>query len=143
MLHMPTVLHLPLTLLGGIVGGMLCGAVPGLLRPTPGAHEVIVTLMFNYVTYAFLLYAVLSTPFQQPGQQNDIGRTMDRSAILAPLFGTKSGLARQLRRSSSPRPSCSLRGGCSTAPHSASTFASPAPTPRPRGRRASAPVRSS
>jgi ABC-type uncharacterized transport system permease subunit len=92
MLHMPTVLHLPLTLLGGIVGGMICGAVPGLLKAYTGAHEVIVTLMFNYVTYAFLLFAVLSTPFQQPGQQNDIGRTMDPSAQLAPLFGTHSGL---------------------------------------------------
>jgi simple sugar transport system permease protein len=92
MLHMPTILHLPLTLLGGIAGGMVCGAVPGLLKAYTGAHEVIVTLMFNYVTYAFLLFAVLSTPFQQPGQENDIGRTMDPSAILAPLFGTKSGL---------------------------------------------------
>jgi ABC-type uncharacterized transport system permease subunit len=92
MLHMPTILHLPLTLLGGIAGGMLCGAVPGLLKAYTGAHEVIVTLMFNYVTYAFLLFAVLSTPFQQPGQENDIGRTMDPSAILAPLFGSKSGL---------------------------------------------------
>ena len=92
MLHMPTIIHLPLTLLMGIAGGALCGAVPGLLKAYTGAHEVIVTLMFNYVTYAFLLFAVLSTPFQQPGQQNDIGRTLDPSAILAPLFGTKSGL---------------------------------------------------
>ncbi len=92
MLHMPTVIHLPLSLLGGIVGGVVCGLVPGLLKAFTGAHEVIVTLMFNYVTYAFLLYAVLSTPFQQPGQQNDIGRTMDPSAQLAPLFGQSSGL---------------------------------------------------
>ncbi|HEY5104402.1 MAG TPA: ABC transporter permease [Acidimicrobiales bacterium] len=92
MVHMPTVLHLPLTLLAGIAGGMVCGAVPGLLKAYTGAHEVIVTLMFNYVTYAFLLFAVLSTPFQQPGQSNDIGRTMDPSAVLSPLFGTKTGL---------------------------------------------------
>ncbi|HVA51958.1 MAG TPA: ABC transporter permease [Acidimicrobiales bacterium] len=92
MLHMPTVVHLPLTLLAGIAGGMICGAVPGVLKAYTGAHEVIVTLMFNYVTYAFLLFMVLSTPFQQPGQQNDIGRTMDPSAQLAPLFGTSSGL---------------------------------------------------
>jgi simple sugar transport system permease protein len=71
---------------------MLCGAVPVVLKAYTGAHEVIVTLMFNYVTYAFLLFMVLSTPFQQPGQQNDIGRTMDHSAQLAPLFGTGSGL---------------------------------------------------
>lgn len=92
MINMPTVIHVPLSLLAGIAGGMICGAVPGLLKAFTGAHEVIVTLMFNYVTYAFLLYAVLSTPFQQPGQQNDIGRTLYPSAILAPLFGTKSGL---------------------------------------------------
>jgi simple sugar transport system permease protein len=92
MINMPTVIHVPLALLGGIVGGMVCGAVPGLLKAFTGAHEVIVTLMFNYVTYAFLLFAVLSTPFQQPGQQNDISRTLYPSAILAPLFGTKSGL---------------------------------------------------
>jgi ABC-type uncharacterized transport system permease subunit len=92
MINMPTVIHVPLALLGGVVGGMVCGAVPGLLKAFTGAHEVIVTLMFNYVTYAFLLFAVLSTPFQQPGQQNDISRTLYPSAILAPLFGTKSGL---------------------------------------------------
>ena len=92
MLHMPTVVHLPLTLLGGVAGGMLCGAIPGVLKAYTGAHEVIVTLMLNYVTYAFLLFAVLSTPFQQPGQQNDIGRTLDASAQLAPLFGSRSGL---------------------------------------------------
>ena len=92
MLHMPTILHLPLTLLAGIAGGMICGALPGVLKAYTGAHEVIVTLMFNYVTYAFLLFMVLSTPFQQPGQQNDIGRTMDPSAQLAPLFGSSSGL---------------------------------------------------
>jgi simple sugar transport system permease protein len=92
MLHMPTIIHLPLTLLMGIAGGMLVGAVPGLLKAYTGAHEVIVTLMFNYVTYSVLLFMVLSTPFQQPGQENDIGRTLDPSAILAPLFGTKSGL---------------------------------------------------
>jgi simple sugar transport system permease protein len=92
MIRLPTIVHLPMALVGGILGGMLCGAVPGLLKAYTGAHEVIVTLMFNYVTYAFLLYAVLSTPFQQPGQQNDIGRTLYSSAILAPLFGTKSGL---------------------------------------------------
>lgn len=92
MLHMPMIIHLPLTLLGGIAGGMVSGAVPGLLKAYTGAHEVIVTLMFNYVAYALLLLAVLSTPFQLPGQSNDISRTMDASSQLPPLFGTSSGL---------------------------------------------------
>ncbi len=92
MIHVPTIVHLPLTLLAGLVGGALAGAVPGVLKAYTGAHEVIVTIMFNYVVYAFLMYVVLSTPFQQPGQQNDIGRTILPSATLAPLFGTASGL---------------------------------------------------
>lgn len=92
MINLPTFIHLPFSLIGAIIGGMVCGAVPGFLKAYTGAHEVIVTLMFNYVTYAFLLFAVLSTPFQQPGQSNDIGRTIDPTAILSPLFGTKSGL---------------------------------------------------
>jgi len=71
---------------------VISGAVPGVLKALTGAHEVIVTIMFNYVLYAFLLFAVLSTALQQPGQQNDISRTLDPSAQLAPLFGVGSGL---------------------------------------------------
>ncbi len=92
MLHMPMILHLPVTLIAGIAGGMVCGVIPGVLKAFTGAHEVIVTIMLNYVVYAFLLFAVLSTAFQRPGQSNDISRTMDPSAQLPPLFGSTSGL---------------------------------------------------
>ncbi len=92
MIHVPMILHLPLTLIAGILGGVIVGLVPGLLKAYTGAHEVIVTLMFNYVVAAFLIFAVLSTPLQQPGQSNDISRTIDGSAQLPPLFGVSSGL---------------------------------------------------
>jgi simple sugar transport system permease protein len=92
MIHCPTVIHVPLTLAAGIIGGAVCGLVPGLLKAYTGAPEVIVTLMFNYVCNAFLLYALTETALQAPGQSNDLSRNVDPSAILAPLFGTKSGL---------------------------------------------------
>ena len=92
MVHLPMIVHLPLALAASIVGGMVAGAIPGYLKAFTGAHEVIVTIMLNYVVYAFLLYVVLSTPFQLPGQQNDISRTFDSTAQLPPLFGTASGL---------------------------------------------------
>jgi ABC-type uncharacterized transport system permease subunit len=92
MLHMPAILHIPLTMLAGMVGGMIAGAIPGFLKAFTGAHEVIVTLMLNYVIAAFLLFVLLSTSLQLPGQSNDISRNMDSSAQLAPLFGTSSGL---------------------------------------------------
>lgn len=92
LIHLPMALHLPITLLAGIAGGVLAGSVPGVLKAYTGAHEVIVTLMFNYVVSAILLYTLLSTALQAPGQQNDIARTLDPSAQLAPLFPSSTGL---------------------------------------------------
>jgi ABC-type uncharacterized transport system permease subunit len=92
MISVPSVIHIPLTLLAGIAGGMMVGAVPGLLKAYTGAHEVIVTLMFNYVVYAFLLFVLLSTSLQLPHQSNDISRVIHPSAQLAPFFGASTGL---------------------------------------------------
>jgi simple sugar transport system permease protein len=92
MWSLPTIWHFPVTMGAGIVGGMAGGAIPGVLKAYTGAHEVITTLMLNYVFAALLLYCVLSTALQQPGQSSDISRTLDPSAQLAPLFGDASGL---------------------------------------------------
>jgi general nucleoside transport system permease protein len=92
MIHVPAVIHIPLVLLFAIGGGVITGLIPGLLKTFTGAHEVIVTLMLNYVVQAFLLYVLLSTPLQLPNQPNDVSRFLDSSAQLAPLFGHASGL---------------------------------------------------
>ncbi len=49
--HLPWYLHLPLALLGGIVGGGLWAAIPGYLKAVTGAHEVVNTIMMNYIAY--------------------------------------------------------------------------------------------
>jgi len=46
---LPAYLHIPLALLGGAVAGGLFAAIPGLLKTSTGAHEVITTIMLNYV----------------------------------------------------------------------------------------------
>jgi general nucleoside transport system permease protein len=92
LIHAPMIIHLPLTLLAGVVGGAVVGLVPGVLKAYTGAHEVIVTLMFNYVVNALLIYAVTATALQLPGQSNDISRNIDPSATLNPIFGAHSGL---------------------------------------------------
>jgi len=69
--HLPTIFLIPITLASGIAGGMLAGAIPGLLKAWTGAHEVIVTIMLNYVIANFLIFTLLSTSLQLPGQQND------------------------------------------------------------------------
>ena len=92
MIHLPMFLHLPLTLLCGIAAGAFFGLIPGVLKALTGAHEVIVTLMLNYVVAFFLLYSLLSTPLQLPGQANDLSRVIMPSAQLPTFFNTATTL---------------------------------------------------
>ncbi|HEV2427854.1 MAG TPA: ABC transporter permease [Acidimicrobiales bacterium] len=91
-LHLPTIALMPLTLIGAMAGGALAGAIPGVLKSYTGAHEVIVTLMFNYVVNLFLLFTVLSTAMHLPNQGADVGRNLRPGATLSPLFGVSTGL---------------------------------------------------
>lgn len=93
---LPMFLHLPLAVLSGVLGGMLWGAIPGLLKVTTGAHEVIVTIMLNYVASLFGGWTVYAggTQGQSPGPLWDptaraISETPDvlASAQLPWLFG--------------------------------------------------------
>jgi general nucleoside transport system permease protein len=72
-LSAPTALHLPLTILAGMAGGMLWAAVPALLKVYRGAHEVISTIMMNFVANAVLLY-LLSGALKDPNQPGDIAQ---------------------------------------------------------------------
>jgi len=66
---LPTAINLPLALICGVVGGMLWGAIPGILKVYTGAHEVIVTIMLNYVAALFAGWTVYAggTQGQTPG----------------------------------------------------------------------------
>jgi simple sugar transport system permease protein len=46
---MPRPLHVLLGLAAGIVGGAIWGGIAGILRATVGAHEVITTIMLNWI----------------------------------------------------------------------------------------------
>lgn len=93
---LPVFIHLPLALLAGVAGGMLWGAIPGLLKVYTGAHEVIVTIMLNYIAANFAGWTVYAggSQGQQPGPLWDrtagaISETPDvlLSAQLPWIFG--------------------------------------------------------
>ncbi|MBN2047903.1 MAG: ABC transporter permease [Anaerolineaceae bacterium] len=46
---LPWYIHAPVALIAGALAGALFGAVPGLLKAYTGAHEVITTIMLNYI----------------------------------------------------------------------------------------------
>jgi ABC-type uncharacterized transport system permease subunit len=50
---LPAIVYLPLTLLAGAIGGAIWAAIPGYLKARTGAHEVITTMMMNYVAFRF------------------------------------------------------------------------------------------
>jgi simple sugar transport system permease protein len=57
---LPPLIHIPLTLLAGVAGGAVWAFIPGLLKARTGAHEVISTIMLNYI--ASLLVEWLVSP---------------------------------------------------------------------------------
>ncbi len=58
---LPLLIHLPLALIAGIIGGALWGALPGALKAYTGAHEVIVTIMLNYIAILLVDWLIKST----------------------------------------------------------------------------------
>ncbi|MFT4470579.1 ABC transporter permease [Arthrobacter sulfonylureivorans] len=85
--HLPVGLHLLLVILAGIVGGALWGGLVGLLKAKTGAHEVIVSIMLNYVAINLVLYLLTIPAFQRPGSTNPISPQLDETAMYPPLFG--------------------------------------------------------
>lgn len=55
---LPLVVHLPLTLLGAVLGGALWALGPALLKARRGVSEIISTLMLNYIAIFIIRYLV-------------------------------------------------------------------------------------
>lgn len=90
---LPPVVHLIAAIVAGVVGGALWGGIAGLLRARTGAHEVIVTIMLNYVAFYLISY-LLRTPgaLQAPGSNNPKTPAMADTAVLPSLFGSRYSL---------------------------------------------------
>jgi len=85
---LPAVLHVVVAVAAGVAAGALWAGLAGLLKATTGAHEVIVTIMLNYVAFYLLSY-LLATPglLQAPGSANPKSPPMADSALLPRLLG--------------------------------------------------------
>ncbi|KQV26734.1 ABC transporter permease [Yonghaparkia sp. Soil809] len=90
---LPPVIHLVVALIVGIIGGALWGGIVGLLKARTGAHEVIVTIMLNYIAF-YLVSFLLRTPgaLQAPGQNNPKSGPMLESAQYPSLLGPQYNL---------------------------------------------------
>ncbi|GAA4188017.1 ABC transporter permease [Gryllotalpicola kribbensis] len=87
---MPFPLALIVAIVAGIVGGAVWAGIVGWLKAQTGAHEVIVTIMLNYVAF-YLISFLLRTPgaLQAPGTNNPKSPAIPEAAQLPGLFGIR------------------------------------------------------
>ena len=62
----PAVIAISGALLAGLIAGMIYGFIPGFLKAFTGAHEVVTTIMLNYVAIQVIAWAVTG-PLLAPG----------------------------------------------------------------------------
>jgi general nucleoside transport system permease protein len=84
---LPAIIHIPLALGAGALGGALWGFIPGWLKAKTGGHEVINTIMMNYIAFRLSDW-LLSGPMKRPDSFNPVSPTIQNSAILPRLFDT-------------------------------------------------------
>jgi simple sugar transport system permease protein len=90
---LPGIVHLPLAIAAGIVGGALWAAIAGFLKARTGAHEVINTIMLNYIAYRladFLLQ--VGGPMARPDDFRPVSPEIEPSAYLPQFFPNESAI---------------------------------------------------
>jgi simple sugar transport system permease protein len=94
---LPGLTHMIVVLAFACIGGLVYAAVPGILKVTTGAHEVVTTIMMNQIAISIVKFA-LDGPLRfteaPPGQNVDLRTDIFESSALVPdlghLFGVES-----------------------------------------------------
>ena len=76
----PPFVAIPLALGAGMLAGAAWGFIPGFLKAVTGAHEVVTTIMLNYIAIG-VLAAVVSGPLDQPGSPSPITDEVGNAAL--------------------------------------------------------------
>lgn len=85
--ELPVGIHLLLALVGGILGGALWASIAGALKSLTGAHEVIVTIMLNYIALYLLAYLLTTSMFTREGSNQPKSPGVKDTAQLPLLAG--------------------------------------------------------
>lgn len=83
----PPILHVILAVGLGVSAGALWGAIPGYLKAKTGAHEVINTIMMNYIALNLTSF-LLNGPMKDNSPNNVVARTprIAETAQILPIF---------------------------------------------------------
>ena len=87
-LPLPPGVHLIVAVLAGLVGGAIWAGIAGWLKASTGAHEVIVTIMLNYIAFYLITYLLKRPLFQAQGAGgNPKAKAIPETAQLPDVLG--------------------------------------------------------
>jgi ABC-type uncharacterized transport system permease subunit len=85
---LPPYIHMPLAFLAGALGGAVWGFIPGFLKAKTGAHEVINTIMMNWIAFRLTEW-LLTGPMTRPNSGGmPISPLIEKSAEIPQFFAS-------------------------------------------------------
>ena len=85
--QLPIGIHILAAALAGAFFAAIWGGIVGLLKAKTGAHEVILTIMMNYIASYFILWILKTQAFLRPGRLDPIAPEIRENARLPLLAG--------------------------------------------------------
>ena len=82
----PAPLILVVSVIAGIVTGAAWGFIPGFLKARTGAHEVITTIMLNYVAFQIVLFGLRSDFLRKEGSSEPISKVLSDFVRIPLIF---------------------------------------------------------
>ncbi|TFC05497.1 ABC transporter permease [Cryobacterium adonitolivorans] len=89
---LPAGIHMIAALVAGVLGGALWGGLVGLLKARTGAHEVITTIMLNYVAFYLVSFLLRDGFLKTPGSNNPKSPASKETAVFFDLLGPNYNL---------------------------------------------------
>jgi general nucleoside transport system permease protein len=89
---MPFGIHMIVAILAGLAAGGIWGFIVGFLKARTGAHEVIVTIMLNYVALYLVDYLLNSPVLRDPSSNAPVSPPEKQTAIFFHILGPQYSL---------------------------------------------------
>lgn len=92
--ELPFLIHTVVAMIAGILGAALLGALVGFLKARTGAHEVILTIMLNYIAISFFTFLMRDPNLlqEQRASGNPKADPAAETALLPKLLGDEYSL---------------------------------------------------
>lgn len=93
-LNLPPALEIPIVVLSGVLAGALYGGIVGLLKARFGIHEVITSIMLNWIAFYLSNYIVTLDAYHEPNSTSSLPVNESSFTMLLPKWkSSEAGMA--------------------------------------------------